>query len=205
MKKKLLMMLLAVAMTFTCVACSKEKEEETTVEESTEEKTEAVVETETESVEETTQEATQEETQQAPAGEITFDIPEGFIPVEGMENAWVSGVEGEASNVNFRSSAGTGVIDAYNGEMLVDALEVELSNQLGMQLDIELLSEEKYEIDGCSAFRYSMTYEVDGITFIQWQCIVETSDTTYVLSLADVDNEGYVEAFEACIDSVRFE
>lgn len=220
MKKKLLAVLLTAMLAVSMTACGSSEEadatateavteaaEETTVaEEATEEaETEAVVEEKearaveaTEAVEET-EEASEAEAELT--GTLVFDVPEGFSESsEGVYN-----VEGKYSNINKLSLPNDGSFGMLTTEMLIETIEKQLEAQTETEVEITLVSDEYYEIDGREALKYEISYDINGITISQIQCIISDTEKLHFITYSDLAGEGYADAFKASLDSIRFE
>ncbi len=214
MKKRLLATLLTCALAISMVACgSSEAVAETETTEAVEaETTEVVAETETtEAVETETTEVAEEETTEETTegesevvestGELTFDIPEEFT--ETSENVYT--VEGKYSNINRLTLPNDGSFGSVSSDILAEQIEKEIESEYGEAVEITVVSDEYYEIDGRDALRYEISYELMGTAIQQIQVIIDDENGLEFITFSDLDNEGYIDAFNTAIDSIRYE
>lgn len=216
MKKKLLAVLLTAMLAVFVTACGSSEEadaavteaaEETIVaEEATEEaETETVVEEKEARAVETTEAVEETEAASEAEAELTgtlvFDVPEGFSESsEGVYN-----VEGKYSNINKMSLPNDGSFGMLTTEMLIETIEKQLEAQTETDVEITLVSDEYYEIDGREALKYEISYDINGITISQIQCIISDTEKLHFITYSDLAGEGYADAFKASLDSIRFE
>ncbi len=211
MKKKLLMMLLAATMVFTAVGCGKEKEEESTevVESYDEEESEEIAEESSveESQEKDVEAAKQDKKEVSIKADETeetkkkleFDIPEDFQETE--ENYWVK--DGTYGSVVFDYSVDKddSTFDIMSADIMKETMK-EL-DVFGEDLDVEIIEEEYFSVDGYKAMKYGLAFSASGMDFSEWQYLVQIDDELHMLTFVCANGSDATEDFTACMDSVR--
>uniref|UniRef100_UPI004056681F hypothetical protein n=1 Tax=Acetatifactor sp. TaxID=1872090 RepID=UPI004056681F len=209
MKKKLLVMVTTCALAFAMCGCGSSEDAASAIGNSDVATASQESDIATEEITENTDAATESEsatTEEAVAdstGTFTFDVPAGFV--ESQENFYTSEDTTHGSNFNYLTQPNDGSFDQVNAELLLQATESQMESMYEVDVTFTLLDETFYEIDGNRAFKYSMEYELSGVKVVQIQCIVEDPETLHFVTYTEINNEGYLDAFNASVDSLRFE
>lgn len=217
MKNKVLALMLTAVMVCSMAACGKDATGTDKV--STQASTETPAQSEPENTEapdastgtETEQTGTEEGSGELTGNEeLAFDLPEGFVKNEESSSEAVTMYYGpdypdKYSNINTNSAENDGSFSKVTAEMLAAASEQQIEAAYGIDVDIELLDDKTYEVNGCNARFYELQYEVQGSPIHQMQVILDTPETIYFVTYTDVDGGEYLDAFRASADTVRFE
>lgn len=214
MKKKLLIMTLACALVFSMSACSSEElgqlkdtlsdlSENLEAESGQEDLQEALEALEAlESVLDE-MDAENESSAEAELGTFTFDIPAGFVETTEGYYAPESGLE--SSSINYLTQPNDGSFYQVGGAIMSESIELQLESTYDIDLTINLVEEEFFEIDGVEAFKYTVEYDLMDFHFKQTQVIIDDPENFHFVTCTIVDNENYQEAFDAFLESLRFE
>lgn len=137
-------------------------------------------------------------------GVLVFDVPEGMVYNE-ETNQYVSSSTGAVANINYLTNPNDGSFYTTTQEMMEEALESSLTSGLGADIDINIVRWDYITIDGYDAVSYQFEYLYNNMKLIQIQVIVNGTDQLHFVTFTSLENEGYVEKFNACIDTFRFE
>lgn len=138
-------------------------------------------------------------------GTVEFDYPEGFAPIEGDTS-------GLYYSPNYPMEPSTiGVISQDNDPMGVDFTAEELETiledtyyqQLGTEVDINIVDFEKTKLDGHDALIIELHYDLMGAAVEQLQFVIEVGKTTTTVTYTQVNGAGWEDEFRASIDSMR--
>lgn len=202
MNKKLVVLVLTVAMTVAAIGCGKKDAPVAPVVEDTTNDT-ADTTDEADVPEETTDDAEAETPVEE--GTFTFDAPEGFTFDE-ANNMWVSpNYPEEGSNINTSNSVNDGSFSSITSDILVDAVKAQFESAYGETVEITVTDEAFTEVDGVEAYYYVMSYTFQGINVEQLQYIVNGAENLYFVTYTCMNNEGYMDAFKASAETIRFE
>lgn len=192
MKKKLLIMTLACALILSMSACgSKELGQ---LKDALSDLSENL---------ETENESSSTESEVAELGTFTFDIPEGFIELS--EGYYEHENQLDLSTINYLTQPNDGSFSQVGGAVMVQAIELQLESAHSTDLTINLIEEEFYKIDGVDAFKYTIEYDLMDFHFRQTQVIVNDPENFHFVTCTLINDENYQEAFDAFLDSLRFE
>lgn len=137
-------------------------------------------------------------------GTLVFDVPEGFsYDAESMQ--YLSTTADEVANINYITNPNDGSFHTTTADMMEEALESTLSGVYGETIDLTMTKWDDIEVDGYEAVQYQVEYLFSGIEVIQMQVIVNGVDNLHFVTFTYLEQEGYADAFEACVDSLRFE
>lgn len=134
---------------------------------------------------------------------LIFDMPEDFI--ESKENCYCPEDSTKGSNINFLELPNDGSFNDINADILLASIEPQLKSVYGIDLTVTLIDEEFFNIDDYQAFRYILEYMIGDETITQLQCIIDTPATLQFLTYSAINSEGYLDAFNESIQSLRFE
>ena len=137
-------------------------------------------------------------------GTLVFDVPEGFsYDAESMQ--YLSTTAGEIANINYLTNPNDGSFHTTTADMMEEALESTLSGVYGESIDLTMTQWDYIEVAGYEAVQYQVEYLYSGYEVIQMQVIVDGVDNLHFVTFTYLEQEGYADAFEACVDSFRFE
>lgn len=143
-------------------------------------------------------------------GEFTFDLPEGFVKDEENSTADLTMYYGpnypdELSNINLNVLANDGSFSQLTPEMLVTLAEQQIKQAYSIEVDMELMDSKTYKVGDCDALRYEISYDLGEGHMHQIQVIVQAPEKLYFVTFSLAENEDYLDAFNACADTIRFE
>ena len=137
-------------------------------------------------------------------GTLVFDVPEGFsYDAESMQ--YLSTTAGEVANINYITNPNDGSFHTTTADMMEEALESTLSGVYGESIDLTMTQWDYIEVAGYEAVQYQVEYLYSGYEVIQMQVIVDGVDNLHFVTFTYLEEEGYADTFEACVDSFRFE
>ena len=137
-------------------------------------------------------------------GTLVFDVPEGFsYDAESMQ--YLSTTAGEIANINYLTNPNDGSFHTTTADMMEEALESTLSGVYGETINLTMTKWDDIEVDGYEAIQYQVEYLYSGIEVVQMQVIVNGVDNLHFVTFTYLEEEGYADTFEACVDSFRFE
>ena len=137
-------------------------------------------------------------------GTLVFDVPEGFTyDAESMQ--YLSTSEDEVANINYITNPNDGSFHDTTSAMMEEALEETLTGVYGETIDLTMTKWDSIEVDGYEAIQYQVEYLFSGIEVVQMQVIVNGTDNLHFVTFTYLEQEGYADEFEACVDSFRFE
>lgn len=204
MKKKLLALLLTVALSTCLVACggddadsdadtSFDKDDKDEDEDEDEDVADSLFGDEDE----------KDDTDAPLTGELTFDIPEGFS--DNGAGYFAHSDATVVANINITEVASDGSFATTTKDMLLQAMEMSLEAGFGIELEVDMPVYENIKIDGRDAIKYTIKYEYSGIVLIQTQYIIDDVDYYRYVTYTSTDGDGYEAIFDASGDSIRFE
>ena len=228
MKRKLLTILTICTLAFSLAACGESKEaanianntseaevssEEANAEENSEatnaESSEAEENSEAESTE--TSEDAAKGYSSSVANGLIIELPEGFTKSEEestdtIEYFYGPNYPNETANININVTANDGSLAFTTTDMLVMTLEPQLEAAYQIDLDIKVTKNMSPKIDDHRALIYAIEYALtDEVSLTQQQCIIENNDKLVFVTFTSATGEDYADAYDACIDSIRFE
>ena len=204
MKKKLLALLLTVALSTCLVACggddadsdadtSFDKDDKDEDEDEDEDVADSLFGDEDE----------KDDTDAPLTGELTFDIPEGFS--DNGAGYFAHSDATVVANINITEVASDGSFATITKDMLLQAMEMSLETGFGIELEVDMPVYENIKIDGRDAIKYTIKYEYSGIVLIQTQYIIDDVDYYRYVTYTSTEGDGYEAIFDASGDSIRFE
>lgn len=143
------------------------------------------------------------------AGQLTFDLPEGFVKYSEVfeENHMVyykydSDTIGSGFNVSrLINNVGYKNITA---EEFMESIRIEMVNS-GYDITPKLINEEEYEIDGRNTLRFGFEYTLDDMLVRQDVLIIDNDAEIIMMASVAFIHEGLEDELITCFDSVRFE
>lgn len=202
MKKKLLALLLTVALSTCLVACGgddADSDADTSFDK--DDKDEDEDEDVTDSL---FGDEDEKDDSDAPlTGELTFDIPEGFS--DNGAGYFAHSDATVVANINITEVASDGSFATITKDMLLQAMEMSLEAGFGVELEVDMPVYENIKIDGRDAIKYTIEFEYAGIVLIQTQYIIDDVDYYRYVTYTSTEGDGYESIFEASGDSIRFE
>lgn len=206
MKKKMLLLSMICVLSLTLCACANstdttnsETTSQTISDDSAAKAASPVA--ETVSIEEQATTAANADT--AELSTLVFDMPDDFVETE--ENYYCPEDSTKGSNINYLELPNDGSFSTVNADVLLATMEPQLESIYGIDLTFTLVDEEFFNIDDYQAFRYTFEYMIGDETITQLQCIVDTPSTLQFLTYTTINSEGYLDAFNESIQSLRFE
>lgn len=197
MKKKILALLLMMALVFGVTACGGDVADNNAsddVDNSVDADEDADMDTD----EDANEEVVESE------GTLVFDVPEGFVWDE-EANAYKNTDENILANINSLANPNDGSFGATTQDVMEEALETTLSNTYGETIDLTVTKWDNIKVDGYDAISYEIEYVFSGLDVVQAQVIVDGTEKLHFVTFTYLKNEGYQDEFAACIDSFRFE
>lgn len=208
MKKKLLLMVMAVSAMTLFTACGKKEDEkeEVTVEEVTEEVAEEETEEVTEEVaEEVAEEVTEEETEEVVTGpQFYFEIPTEFVESD-TEGLYITeNYPEDGSNVYYLQAAA----DPASVNMSQEDFEAQIVSTYEEMYEetITLNVQEftKTTVAGVDALRIMCSYTFAGIEIQQLEYLIAAEDASYVVTYTQTGDSDWMETFEASVATFDF-
>lgn len=135
-------------------------------------------------------------------GELKFDVPEGFV-YDDKTRLYTS--QDGLGNINYLVKNNDGSFSMTTQMLMEMGLESSLSSQLGVEVDITIVSWEETEVDGYEALRFSITYTVEEIFIEQTQIVVNGTKNLHFLTFTEMENADYENDFTVCEQTLRFE
>lgn len=131
----------------------------------------------------------------------TFDIPEGFLPDETSDNCWnaddESGARIQYSTLPFSESIYSCSADSIKSEM-----ETQFS-ELGYEITVSVDNFEKINVEGYDGYRVELSYLYGNTQFNQLQYIMISTDLIGSITYTDINESGWMEAFEKSAASIH--
>ena len=133
----------------------------------------------------------------------TFALPEGFTEIEDVPGMYVTKRYPIDASIIYYVEMDK---DISMQLMTEDTLLIQIQNNFeqiyGADLDVDLKSYEKIEIDGYPAFRFLCTYTVDDVEIIQLAYVIN-ADKSYVVTYSQTDEYDRTEEFEASAATIH--
>lgn len=203
MKRKIACLGMCIALTTALCGCGNDyKVAKGPVESTTEEATETTVEDTTKKEAEESKEAVESQTVQeemtepesGKSGNVVVDIPEEFreyLPPSGIYVTEKYPEDG--TNIYIVTAPLYGELPDEKGYKR--EINENISSQVGVKVEINLLEYEKTTVDGCDAIRAVYTYSYDGMNFKRLEYTVNT-DITTTIAYTQVGDHDWMETFE---------
>ena len=145
------------------------------------------------------------ETVQVGDGELvlTFELPKGFV--EESAGMYTHESDDSFSNINIMTVENDGSFYTFTEEAIYAEVETALKEQMGEDVEIELVEFEELLIGENDAVGYVIAYEYLGYAITQIQVVVDDPDEFIYITYTLFDEEGYNDAFEESVASIRYE
>lgn len=147
-------------------------------------------------------EEVEEDTTAESEGTLTFTVPEGFVYDESSQ---LYNSPDYLGNINYLTMDNDGSFNMVTKALMEMGLESQLTSQFGSEVDITVTSWEDVTVDGYEAIRYSISYELSGISVVQTQIIINGTEKLHYLTFTEMNNSGYADEFAACEETMKFE
>ena len=134
---------------------------------------------------------------------LTFELPKGFVEESAGMYKHESG--DYLSNINIMTVGNDGSFYTFTEEAIYAEVETALKEQMGEDVEIELVEFEELLIGENDAVGYVIAYEYLGYAITQAQVVVDDPDEFIYITYTMFDEEGYYDAFEESVGSIRYE
>lgn len=135
----------------------------------------------------------------------TFTLPEGFTEVEDMPGMYVTKrYPIDASTIYYVEMDKDISMQLMTEETFLMQMQNNFEQIYGMDVDIDLQSYEKIEIDGYPAFKILCSYTVDDIEITQLEYTIN-ADKSYVITYSQTHEYDRMEEFEASAATIHVE
>lgn len=135
----------------------------------------------------------------------TFTLPEGFSEVEDMPGMYVTKrYPIDASTIYYVEMDKDISLQLMTEETFLAQIQRNFNDIYGEDIEVDLKSYEKIEIDGYPAFRILCTYVVGGIEITQLEYVVN-ADKSYVVTYSQTSEYDRTEEFEASAATIHLE
>lgn len=138
-------------------------------------------------------------------GTLVFDVPEGFVYDEASQSYLGPNYPTELANMNYLTTENDGSFKTITESNIEAALEDTLSDNFGTDIDIEITRWEKTEVDGYDAIIYTCEYSYMTMDIVQTQIAINGTDYFHYVTFSDFADSEYIDDFEACMKSMKFE
>lgn len=195
MKRKLLLFVLMLVMMFSMMGCepsdSNDREDSEQVEDSKDDK-------------EDDKKESEKESEKVTKGTLTISVPDGFVKSETAGVVTYS-KENVGSNIVINKTINDGSLKNVTADSFLPVLDAQLESAFGAELTLNLVKEQKIEVDGHEGFIYAFSYTVFEVEVVQTQYIFENDDVYEFITFTDITSEGYTAAFDDCAKSISYE
>lgn len=138
-----------------------------------------------------------------PAKTVTFDLPEGFV--ETQEDYYSPEDSTKSSYISYFMQENNGTFGMINAATLMQSTEMQLESMYNADIEITLLDEESYQIDGFPALKYTTELTLSGYKFVQTQVVVGDTQNIHFINYTEVNDEGYLDVFAESAKTIRVE
>lgn len=142
------------------------------------------------------------------AGELSFDVPKGFIIDEKRTDETITYYESELnefSKVIYKKLENDGSFHSLSAETSISAIKEYAKETYLAKTRPELDLEEHLEINGRAAYKYIISYNLYDAPMTHFHCYIEDGEIIHHLEYISVEEEGYSPSFALYFDSIRFE
>lgn len=135
--------------------------------------------------------------------QCVFTLPEGFEEAEDLPGLYLNEhYPTDASTIYYVELEKDTALQLMSENTFKDNMESELRNSYGSEVNINIETFEKIEIDGFASFRILYDYISGGIKFTQLQYIIN-AEKTYVITYSQTDEYDRMEEFEASAGTIQ--
>ena len=198
MKRKLLLFVLMFVMMFSMVGCepsdSNDREDSEQVEDSKDDKDDK----------DDDKKDSEKDSEKVTKGTLTISVPDGFVKSE-TAGVITYSKENVGSNIVINKTINDGSLKKVTADSFLPVLDAQLESAFGAELTLNLVKEQKIEVDGHAGFMYSFSYTVFEVKVVQTQYIFENDDVYEFITFTDITSEGYTAAFDDCAKSISYE
>ena len=133
----------------------------------------------------------------------TFTLPEGFTEIEDIPGMYVTKrYPIDASIIYYVEMDKDISMQLMTEDSLLTQIQNDFEQMYGTDVNVELQSYEKIEIDGYPAFRILCTYTVDDIEITQLEYVIN-ADKSYVVTYSQTNEYDRTEEFEASAATIH--
>lgn len=139
---------------------------------------------------------------------LQFEIPMGFLVEEEKSDettAYYESELNEVSKVIYRQLKNDGSVHTLDASSLLPALKAEIREIYLANSHPEIIEEERTKIDGHSAYKFIISYNLYDAPMLHSHCYIEDDDIIHHIEYIGVKEEGYDASFAAYFDAIRFE
>ena len=133
----------------------------------------------------------------------TFTLPEGFTEVEDIPGMYVTKrYPIDASIIYYVEMDKDISMQLMTEDTFLIQIQDNFEQMYGTDVEVDLQSYEKIEIDGYPAFRIICTYTVDDVEITQLEYVIN-ADKSYVVTYSQTDEYDRTEEFEASAATIH--
>lgn len=138
-------------------------------------------------------------------GTVEFDVPEGFAQIEGDTSGlyYSPDYPTDPSNIGVISQDNDPMGVDFSADDLETLVEDTYYQQLGTEVDINIVDFEKTKLDGNDAVIIELSYDLMGAAVEQLQFVIEVGKTTTTVTYTQINGAGWEDEFRASIDSMK--
>lgn len=135
-------------------------------------------------------------------GTLVFDLSDSFVYNETDDCYYATdGI----TNVIYSTETNDGSFALVTQTMMEKVFEESYTEAFGEDIDITITSWEEMEVDGYEAILYVFEYQYMEIEFAQAQIAINGTDYFHYLTFTGMKGSEYMDDFQACIETMRFE
>lgn len=136
---------------------------------------------------------------------FTFDVPEGFTVSADNGQLWLApGYPADTSNITVTTAEYDKLFDTYTREMLEAVVISLLSEAADQEVAVVSDSFERTTLDGVDAIRYRYHLDLYGTALRQEIVAVNGANMGYTFTFTQAGTADWDDAYNACVDSIRF-
>ena len=136
-------------------------------------------------------------------GGCTFALPEGFTEIEDMPGMYVTKrYPIDASTIYYVEMDKDISMQLMTEETFMIQIQSYFEQIYGTDVEVDLQSYERIEIDGYPAFRILCTYTVDDVEITQLEYVIN-ADKSYVVTYSQTNEYDRTEEFEASAATIH--
>lgn len=109
------------------------------------------------------------------------------------------------TNINYNTEKNDGSFIFVTQALMETTYEQIYTETFGEEIDITFTNWETIEIDGYEAISYTFEYECMDMNFLQMQVAVNGTENFHYVTFTSLQGSEYVDDFEACIETMKFE
>lgn len=133
----------------------------------------------------------------------TFTLPEGFTEIEDIPGMYVTKrYPIDASTIYYVEMDKDVSLQLMTEENFLVQIQNNFEQIYGTDVEVDLKSYEKTEIDGYPAFRILCSYTVDGVEITQMEYVIN-ADKSYVVTYSQTSEYDRMEEFEASAATIH--